>query len=93
MVPGSSNTARYRVSVSGGELEGSSTFVCVAGRIPDGALIVEGPEGQVGVWTVPHDPALPGLATALDNRRAAQLLRDLGGSLPRPVPLVTVTST
>lgn len=78
--PGTSITVRYRISISGGELEGTSTFVCVAGRIPDGALVVEGDQGSVGVWRVPHDPALPGLAAALDKERAARLLADLGGS-------------
>jgi hypothetical protein len=70
--------------VSGGELAGTSTFVCVAGKIPDGALIVEGDAGRVGVWRVPHDPALPGLAAALDRGTAAHLLEDLGGA-PGPV--------
>jgi hypothetical protein len=78
--PGTSITARYRITVKGGELEGSSTFVCVAGRIPDGALIVEGDHGRIGLWRVPHDPNLPGLAAALDKGRAALLLEDLGGS-------------
>jgi len=78
--PGISITARYRISITGGELEGTSTFVCVAGRIPDGALVVESDTGQVGVWRVPHDPALPGLEAALDARRAAHLLEDLGGT-------------
>ena len=78
--PGISITARYRISVVGGELAGSSTFVCVAGRIPEGALVVEGDSGRVGVWKVPHDPALPGLAAALDRERAARLLEDLGGA-------------
>jgi len=78
--PGLSITTRHRISVVGGELEGLSTFVCVAGRIPDGALVVEGETGRLGVWRVPHDPSLPGLVAALNDRRAAQLLRDLGGS-------------
>ena len=82
--PGTSITARYRIVVRGGELEGSSTFVCVAGRIPDGALIVEGEHGRIGLWRVPHDPKLPGMAAALDHDRAARLLHDLGGS-PRSV--------
>ncbi len=78
--PGAGITTRYRVSIIGGELEGTSTYVCVAGRIPKGALIVVGDTGQVGVWKVPHDPALPGLAAAVDQDRAGRLLEDLGGS-------------
>lgn len=87
--PGSSITARYRVTVAGGDLEGMSGYVCVAGRIPDGALVVEGDTGRVGVWRVPHDPALPGLAAAMDPHRAAGLLEDLGGT-PSPVSTTLV---
>lgn len=76
--PGTSITTRYRVSVSGGSLDGRHDFVCVGGRIPDGAMIVEGEPGPVGVWRVPHDPALPGLASALDESQAARLLFELG---------------
>jgi hypothetical protein len=82
--PGVSITTRHRILVRGGELEGTSTFVCVAGRVPDAALIVEGGQGRVGVWRVPHDPNLPGLAAALDRERASRLLEDLGGT-PRAV--------
>jgi aminoglycoside phosphotransferase len=76
--PGYSITVRYRVTVSGGSLDGGHTFICVAGRIPDGAMIVEGEPGPVGVWRVPHDPALPGLGSALDQGQAARLLENLG---------------
>ena len=38
--PGAAITTRHRVSITGGELDGTSTYVCVAGRIPEGALIV-----------------------------------------------------
>lgn len=78
--PGTSITARYRITVTGGDLAGTSTYVAVAGRIPKGAVEVEGDTGRVGVWRVPHDPALPGLAAALDHDRAEQLLQDLGGA-------------
>ncbi len=78
--PGTSITARYRITVVGGELEGTSNFVCVAGRIPDGALVVEGDTGRVGVWRVPHDPVLTGLGAAMDRDRAGRLLEDLGGT-------------
>jgi hypothetical protein len=77
--PGAAITTRHRVSITGGELDGTSTYVCVAGRIPEGALIVEGDTGRVGVWRVPHDPALPGLAPAMDHNRAGRLLEDIGG--------------
>ncbi|MFP3913822.1 MAG: aminoglycoside phosphotransferase family protein [Actinomycetota bacterium] len=76
--PGVSVTVRYRASVTGGELAGTQDLVGVAGRITPGAAIVEVEGEQVGVWRVPHDPALPGLAPALDDRRARELLVDLG---------------
>lgn len=76
--PGASITTRHRVNVSGGALDGRQSFVCVGGRIPDGAMIVEGEPGPVGVWRVPHDPALPGLASALDEGEASRLLSELG---------------
>jgi len=76
--PGKSITVRYKTMVTGGALTGRQAFVCVAGRIPRGALLVESAEGTVGVWRVPHDPALPGLPSALDQSKAARLLTDLG---------------
>ena len=79
--PGSSITARYRVNVNGGSLDGRHRFVCVGGRIPEGAMIVEGEPGPVGIWRIPHDPSLPGLASALDADRAARLLSDLGAEV------------
>jgi len=78
--PGSSITARYRVGVTGGSLDGRHGFVCVGGRIPEGSMIVEGEAGPVGVWRIPHDPALPGMASALDELGAARLLSDLGAA-------------
>lgn len=84
--PGASITVTYRVSVEGGELAGSHEFVVAAGRIPDGAMILEGDGSRVGVWRVPHDPALPGLAAALDPVRTGELLDDLGVTGPDVVP-------
>ncbi len=76
--PGASITVRYSVAVEGGELAGCHDLVAAGGRIPDGALIVEADGTPVGVWRVPFDPALPGLAPALDDTHAARLLADLG---------------
>lgn len=52
------------------------TLVAVAGpKIPEGALLLESDDGtRIGVWRLPHDPALPGLPIALDRRRAPELL-------------------
>lgn len=76
--PGSSITVRYRTTVEGGEMAGTQDFVAVAGRIPDGAAIVEYDEGEVGVWRVPFDPALPGLSPSLDPAQAREILKSLG---------------
>lgn len=76
--PGSSITVRYRIRVDGGALHGWQDLVAVAGRIPDGAAVVEADGEKVGVWLVPHDPALPGLEAAIDPDRTRRLLTDLG---------------
>lgn len=76
--PGRSITVTYRVSVSGGDLAGSHDFIAVAGSIPDGAMVMEGDDGRIGLWRVPYDPVLPGLARALEPAVAARLLEDLG---------------
>lgn len=78
--PGSSVTVRFAATVEGGALDGPQDFVAVSGRIPSGALVVESDDCAVGVWRVPHDPALPGLAAALDSGRAGELLAGLGVS-------------
>lgn len=55
------------------------TLVAATGdRIPPGAAVlagdVDGTPVEVGVWRWPQDPALPGLATAADPARLAELL-------------------
>jgi hypothetical protein len=75
--PGKSIVVRYRARCTG-TLHGEHQIVACAGNIPDGAAVVEGNGIQIGVWRVPHDPALPGLAAALDPRTASTLVRDLG---------------
>src|SRR5690606_26313906 len=42
--------------------------------------------GVVGVWRVPYDPALPGMAPAVDPIQTEKLLVDLGSS-PGPVEI------
>ena len=75
--PGKSIVVRYRARCTG-TLHGEHQIVACAGNMPDGAAVVEGNGIQIGVWRVPHDPALPGLAAALDPRTASKLVRDLG---------------
>lgn len=76
--PGKQLTVRYRVTAEGGLLEGTHQIVATAGRIPDGAARVEGPDGAVGVWVVPNDPDLPGLSSALDRATVSRLTADMG---------------
>lgn len=76
--PGSSITVRYDAVVKGGAMAGGQDFVMTAGRIPEGALVVDAGGQEVGVWRVPHDPALPGMASALDPDQAGRLLDGLG---------------
>lgn len=78
--PGRRLTTRYRVSGEGGGLNGRRDLVAVLGRIPEGAIVVEGPDTTVGLWFVPNDPLLPGLPSALDETIVADLLSDLGSS-------------
>ncbi len=84
--PGTSITVTYRVSIEGGDLAGTHDFVAAAGRIPEGAAVLEGETDRVGVWRVPHDPNLPGLEAALDPVRTGELLEGLGVEGPRVSP-------
>jgi hypothetical protein len=76
--PGRQLLVRYRLTASGGPMAGQQDVVAVVGRIPEGAVLVEGPEAVVGLWVVPDDPELPGLRSALDLPTLTRLLADLG---------------
>ncbi len=76
--PGKQLIVRYKVTAEGGMLEGNHQIVATAGRIPNGAARVEGPDGAVGVWVVPNDPELPGLSSALDRATVSRLTADMG---------------
>jgi hypothetical protein len=77
--PGRGITVRYRAKLEGGQIPGEHQLVAVSGDIPDGALVVEGDGGaRVGLWRVPFDPQLPGLASALDPGTTGALLDDIG---------------
>lgn len=78
--PGTSVTVRYRATTRNYSRAESDQFVAISGRIPKGAIRVARKGVAIGVWRVPHDPALPGLASALDGARASELLADLGAS-------------
>lgn len=78
--PGRSITVAYTAEVDWahggpGTIE---TLVAAAGdSVPEGALVLTDADQQLGVWRAPFDPALPGLAPALDPTVLTELL---GGS-------------
>lgn len=76
--PGRSITVTYRTRVAIGQETSRWDMVATAGRIPAGALVVSDGSSEIGVWRLPHDPALPGLAPALDPATAGDLLDRLG---------------
>ena len=79
--PGTSIAVTYSadVAVHGAPVE-AHEFVAVSGSIPEGALMISDGADAVGVWRLPNDPALPGLAACLDPERAGDVVADLGGS-------------
>ena len=82
--PGRSLTVRYDAHVAwpGGRSTNES-LVAVGGEVPQGALTLYDGTDTVGVWRVPHDPLLPGLAAALDPVRIREMLADLGADVPK----------
>lgn len=73
--PGKSLSVKFRAT---GADDSERDVVAVAGRIPDGAMVVESDQGRVGVWEAPHDPVLTGLASAMDPDSVSAMLRSLG---------------
>lgn len=74
--PGRSITVRYEaLSESGAPLP---QIVACAGSIPAGAAILEADDLRIGVWTLPNDPGLPGLASILDARTLRPMLQSVG---------------
>jgi hypothetical protein len=73
--PGRSLTVRYdaRVAWPHGAVTGEM-LVAATGTLHPEALVLEADGVQVGVWRVPHDPWLPGLAAITDPRRLGPLL-------------------
>ena len=76
--PGRSVTVRYQTDLIGDGIQGEHQLVAIGGRVPDGVAVVENGSRRIGVWRVPHDPFLPGLAAALDPPQAAALMARLG---------------
>lgn len=78
--PGRSTIVQYRADIAWPEGRTTTeTFVAATGdRIPEGAAVLEDGTSRVAVWRWPSDPALPGLAAALDRHRVSGLLDSLG---------------
>ncbi len=59
----------------------SETMAACAGDLPPGVGVVENGGDRIAVWRFPHDPDLPGLASAYHAASVADLLTelDLGG--------------
>ncbi len=77
-VPGRSITVRYDTAVRWPGGEAQELLVATAGTEPPGGLRLEGPDGLVTIWRVPHDPWLPGLAAVTEPTTIGRLLDDLG---------------
>lgn len=65
---GSSAVVQYRADVAwpGGNVTNEMIVAATGKRLPHGADILDDGNTRVGVWRWPHDPAMPGLAAALD---------------------------
>lgn len=73
--PGRSLTVRYdaRVAWPDGAVT-DEMLVATTGALHPASLVLEAGDVQVGVWRVPHDPWLPGLAAITDPARLGPLL-------------------
>lgn len=76
--PGRSVTVRYKAELAGPGVQGSHQLVAIGGKVPDGAAVVASGSHRIGIWRVPFDPFLPGLAAALNPPAAAALMAQLG---------------
>lgn len=77
--PGRSLTVCYdtRVAWPGGSLT-DEVLVATTGRKHPGMLVLRAGDVEVGVWRLPHDPWLPGLAAITARQRLGPLLDGLG---------------
>jgi hypothetical protein len=76
--PGRSVTVRYKAELIGEGTQAEHQLVAIGGKVPDGVAVVESGSRRIGIWRVPHDPFLPGLAAAMDPPEAARLMAQLG---------------
>jgi Phosphotransferase enzyme family len=78
--PGGALIVTYDVQVAWDKNRRShEQFVASTGtHLPEGALLLAREDQQVAVWRMTADPALPGLAVAMDPRRVGDVLAGLG---------------
>jgi len=79
-VPGRHVTVQYRTKLTERSGQRSAPMlVATSGTdVPDGTPIVSADDVTIAVWRFPRDPFLPGLAAAMDETAAADLLTRLG---------------
>ncbi len=81
--PGAATTALFEATVRRGDATERQTFGASVGlaRADDhpGVLQLSDGDRNVAVWRFPHDPGLPGLASAGDPEQMRLLLESLGG--------------
>ena len=78
-VPEVSVTAQYDVQIATGAAIETATLVVASGvSVPDSAIRLQAADVELAVWAYPNDPFLPGLRSAADPVRAAEVLGDLG---------------
>ncbi|HEX6567628.1 MAG TPA: hypothetical protein VF015_00610, partial [Acidimicrobiales bacterium] len=77
--PGRSLTVRYDVKVAWpGGTTSDEVLVASTGTPHPRALVLEAGHLRVGVWRLPHDPWLPGLAAISDGDELGRLIDGLG---------------
>lgn len=78
--PGSSTVVQYDAELRWPDRPptGETVVAATGARIPKGADVLDDGTTRVGVWRWPADPALPGLARAIDPVAVGGLLDDLG---------------
>lgn len=78
--PERSTMVQYRAEVAwpDGHVSTETIVAATGAPAPPGAAVLDDGTTQVAVWRWPFDPALPGLARALDRDRIAALLDDVG---------------
>ena len=85
--PGSSTTASYDVTVRGAGGEHRQVLVATTAPVVGPEVVhVQHASAEVALWRFPLDPALPALATALDEAAVRDLLQAYGVA-PGPLRL------